>query len=175
MFEEAKWDLWIVRFEGRVSSCDYSPSQLKDDLSWSKSTPVLSKIIKQGISIIMITTSEEKCNEKLWETVVYPRGFLQKTVSRLVCWAAGLPPHCLGYEPCCDFCQWQNQLLWHWNLSFLGFLPQLPTKFCNTNQLYLLLLILLLTACQRLCSENEKLRPSIDLKSMFSSKSMQPV
>ena len=79
MFEEAKWDLRIVRFEGRVSSCDYSPSQMKDDLSWSKSTPIPSKIIKQGVSIIMITTSEEKCDKKLWETVVYPRGFLQKT------------------------------------------------------------------------------------------------
>lgn len=96
MFEEAKWDLWIVSFEGRVSSCDYSPSQLKDDLSWSKSTTILIKIIKQGISIIMITTSEEKCDKKFWEN---PRGFLQKTISRLVCWAAGLPPHSLAMSP----------------------------------------------------------------------------
>ena len=99
MFEEAKWDLWIVRFEGRVSSCDYSPSQVKGDQSWSKSNPVLIKIIKQGISIIMITTSKENCDKKFWETVVYPRGFLQKTISRLVCWAAGLPPHSLAMSP----------------------------------------------------------------------------
>lgn len=174
MFEEAKWDLWIVRFEGRVSSCDYSPSQLKDDLSWSKSTPVLSKIIKQGISIIMITTSEEKCNEKLWETVVYPRGFLQKTVSRLVCWAAGLPPHSLAMSSAVISASGKISCFGI-ELEFLRFPSPASNKILNTNQLYLLLLILLLTACQRLCSENEKLRPSIDLKSVFSSNSMQPV